>query len=354
VEKAIRHVINKQELYCKGDYMMSNLTRDFFMGLANNKYLNKNAKKWGFRLGAEKFVAGTNLKSAVESIKKLNAHGIHTTLDNLGEFVEDRTEAIHAKDQILEILDTLHAEKLNSHISVKLTQLGLDIGTDFCVANMKEILSKAAEYDIFINLDMEKYVHYQATLNVLDELRKEYKNVGTVLQTYLYRTLDDLEALKDVRLRIVKGAYKESEEVAYQAKEEIDANYLEVVKQRLLGDAFTSIATHDHNIINEIKKFVNENQIDKDKFEFQMLYGFRTEMQYSLAEEGYHFCTYIPFGDDWFGYFMRRLAERPQNVNLVLKDAIYTEDNTLKKGPAIAGIAAIASVAFLAGKKCRK
>lgn len=333
---------------------MSNLTRNFFMGLSNNKYLNESAKKWGFRLGAEKFVAGTNLKSAVESIKELNAHGISTTLDNLGEFVEDRSEAIHAKDQILEILNTLHEEGLDSHLSVKLTQLGLDIDTEFCLENMREILSKAAEYDIFINLDMEKYIHYQKTLDVLAELRKEYKNVGTVMQTYLYRTLDDLEDLKDVRLRIVKGAYKESEEVAYQTKEEIDANYLEVVKQRLHGEAFTSIATHDHNLINEVKKFVNENNIDKDKFEFQMLYGFRTEMQYGLAEEGYNFCTYIPFGDDWFGYFMRRLAERPQNVNLVLKDTFFTKDNTLKKGPVIAGVAAIASVAFLAGRKSRK
>lgn len=333
---------------------MSNLTRDFFMGLSNNKYLNESAKKWGFRLGAEKFVAGTNLQSAVESIKELNAHGISTTLDNLGEFVEDRSEAVHAKEQVLEILDTLHREKLDSHISVKLTQLGLDIDTEFCLKNMKEILSKAVEYNIFINLDMEKYIHYQKTLDVLAELRKEYKNVGTVMQTYLYRTLDDLEDLKDVRLRIVKGAYKESEEVAYQTKEEIDANYLEAVKQRLLGDAFTSIATHDHNIINEVKKFVNENNIDKNKFEFQMLYGFRTEMQYGLAEEGYNFCTYIPFGDDWFGYFMRRLAERPQNVNLVLKDTFFTKDNTLKKGPVIAGVAAIASVAFLVGRKSRK
>lgn len=333
---------------------MSNLTRDFFMGLSNSKYLNQSAKKWGFRLGAEKFVAGTDLISAVESIKELNTHGISTTLDNLGEFVEDHSEATHAKNQVLQILDTLHEEELDSHVSVKLTQLGLDIDTEFCLENMREILTKAAEYDIFINLDMEKYIHYQKTLDVLAELRKEYKNVGTVLQTYLYRTLDDLEELKDVRLRIVKGAYKESEEVAYQAKEEIDANYLEAVKQRLLGNTFTSIATHDHHIINEVKKFVDANNIDKSIFEFQMLYGFRTEMQFGLAEEGYNFCTYIPFGDDWFGYFMRRLAERPQNVNLVLKDTLYTKENTLKKGPVIAGAAAIASVAFLAGRKTRK
>lgn len=333
---------------------MSNVTRDFFIALSNNKLLNESAKKWGFRLGAEKFVAGTNLSEAVEVIKELNANGISTTLDNLGEFVEDRQEATKAKEQILYVLDTLHSEELNSHVSLKLTQVGLDIDTDFCLENMREILVKAKQYNIFINMDMEKYIHYQKTLDILIELRKEFDNVGTVMQTYLYRTQDDLEVLKDVRLRITKGAYKESEEVAYQLKEEIDANYLEVVKHRLLGETFTSIATHDHNIINEVKNFVDENKIDKNKFEFQMLFGFRTEMQLELAREGFNFCTYIPFGDDWFGYFMRRLAERPQNLNLVLKDTLYTKDNTLKKGPIIAGVAAIASIAYLIGKKSRR
>src|SRR5699024_5535646 len=141
---------------------------------------------------------------------------------------------------------------------------------------------------------------------------------------------------KDVRIRIVKGAYKESPEVAYQDKTIIDQKFLELAKQRLLNGTFTSFGTHDHHIINEIKQFVVENNIPNDQFEFQMLYGFRNDLQQKLAEEGYQFCTYIPFGDDWFGYFMRRLAERPQNVNIVLKDMFYTEDNKLKKGPIIA------------------
>lgn len=332
---------------------MANLTRDFFIALSNNKFLNENAKKWGFRLGAEKFVAGVDLPTAAEKIKVLNKRGISTTLDNLGEFVSDRGEATEAKNRILEMIEYIHSEKLDSHISVKLTQLGLDIDRDFCLENMKEIVQKAKEYNIFVNIDMEKYIHYQPTLDILQDLLKDFDNVGTVLQTYLHRTQDDLKDLKDVRLRIVKGAYKESPEVSYQTKEEIDQNFIEVIKQRLLGDAFTSIATHDHHIINEVKKFVAENNIDKDKFEFQMLYGFRTEMQYALAEEGYNFCTYIPFGDDWFGYFMRRLAERPQNINLVLKDTFYKEDNTLKKGPIIAGIAGIAAITYFLGRKSK-
>lgn len=333
---------------------MANITKNFFYALSNNKFLNQQARKWGFRLGAEKFVAGTDLPSAAEKIKQLNARGISVTLDNLGEFVSQKAEATAAKEKILQMLDYIHTEKLDSHISVKLTQLGLEIDEQFCLENMQEIMAKANEYNIFVNIDMEKYIHYEPTLHILRELRKQYDNVGTVLQTYLRRTQDDLEELKDVRLRIVKGAYKESPEIAYQTQEEIDRNYIAVVKKRLLGEAFTSIATHDHRIINEIKQFVKENNISRDKFEFQMLYGFRTEMQYALAEEGYRFCTYIPFGDDWFGYFMRRLAERPQNMQLIVKDVLYNEDQTLKKGPVIAGIASIATIAYLLGRKSGK
>lgn len=180
---------------------------------------------------------------------------------------------------------------------------------------------------------MEDYSHYEATLDVLNELREHYDNVGTVIQSYLYRAEEDLSRLKDMRIRLVKGAYKESEEVAFSDKQDIDRNFIKLAKQRLLGNTFTSIATHDHHIINELKAFVDENAIGTDKFEFQMLYGFRNDMQDKLAENGYNFCTYIPFGDDWFGYFMRRLAERPQNMNLIMKDALYTEDNRLKKAP---------------------
>ncbi|MEI3599538.1 MULTISPECIES: proline dehydrogenase family protein [unclassified Oceanobacillus] len=333
---------------------MVNLTRDFFIALSNNQFLNDNAKRWGFRLGAEKFVAGTDLPQAAEKVKELNERGIAVTLDNLGEFVNDRTEAEAAKNQILEVIEYIHEERLNGHLSVKLTQVGLDIDKEFCMDNMREILTKASEYDIFVNIDMEKYIHYQPTLDIVKELHKDYENVGTVMQTYLYRTMDDLKDLEDVRLRIVKGAYKESEEVAFQEKEDIDANFMEAVKIRLQGNAFTSIATHDHNLIENIKKYVEEHQIDKRKFEFQMLYGFRVEMQYALAEEGYNFCTYIPFGDDWYGYFMRRLAERPQNINLVLKDTFYTEDNRLKTGAVVAGAAGIATLGFIAGRKSRK
>ncbi|MEW9676774.1 proline dehydrogenase family protein [Lentibacillus sp. L22] len=333
---------------------MANLTRDFFIGLSNNKFLNANAKKWGFHLGAEKFVAGTTIDGVANVVKELNQHGIRATLDNLGEFVSDKTEASTAKDEIMQILHRIHEERLDCHVSVKLTQLGLDIDREFCLNNMREILALAADYGIFINIDMEKYSHYQKTLDVLFKLRNDYSNVGTVIQSYLREAAEDLEQLKDIRIRLVKGAYKENEDVAYPSKEEIDQNFIQMAKTRLKGDTFTSIATHDHHIIQELKKFVEDNHIPLDRFEFQMLYGFRTEMHYSLAEEGYNFCTYIPFGTDWFGYFMRRLAERPQNMNLIMKDVFYTEDNKLKKEPLIAGAAAASLMAVWMRKKYKK
>lgn len=331
---------------------MSNLTRDFFIGLSNNKLLNVNAKRWGFRLGAEKFVAGTTIESVTKMVKELNRRGISCTLDNLGEFVSDKSEASAAKEKIIHILDEIHKQDLDCHVSIKLTQVGLDINREFCIENMKEILEIAAAYNIFVNIDMEKYDHYERTLDILHLLHKTYNNVGTVMQSYLYRVEADLDQLKSVRIRLVKGAYKESTEVAYQSKEEIDRNFITLAKKRLQGDTFTSIATHDHNIINELKDFVKEQQISVDNFEFQMLYGFRTEMHDELKNEGYHFCTYIPFGTDWFGYFMRRLAERPQNLNLVVKDVFYTKNNKLKKKPIIAGT--VLALALLVWRKVRK
>ena len=311
-----------------------------------------NAKKWGFQLGAEKFVAGTTIESVMHTVEALNQQGVCCTLDSLGEFVSDKSEASMSKDEIIRILDKIHNENLDCHVSVKLTQLGLDIDFEFCMDNMREILDTAAKYDIFVNVDMESYAYYNRTLESVEILTKEYGNIGTVIQSYLYRAQADLDLLKDVRIRIVKGAYKESEGVAYQSKEKIDQNFIELAKRRLLGNTFTSIATHDHKIINELKDFIEENQISRDHFEFQMLYGFRTEMHHALAEEGYNFCTYIPFGNDWFGYFMRRLAERPQNLTLVAKDVFYTEDNKLKKEPIIAG--AVIASAFLIWRKKRK
>ena len=298
------------------------IARDFFMALSKSQLLNASAKKWGLKLGASKVVAGTDVNGMIDSVKKLNALGISATVDHLGEFVFRKSEALEAKEHIFTTLHAIYQEKVDAHLSIKLTQIGLDIGYEFCLENMHEIMNLANKYNIFVNVDMEDYAHSKMTFEIIEELRHSFQNIGTVIQAYLYRSEEDLDRYKDMRLRLVKGAYKENKSVSLQEKEEIDANYIKLIKKRLLHPGFTSIATHDHTIINEVKKYVKENNIPLNKFEFQMLYGFRTEMQQELVKEGYSFCTYVPFGNDWYGYFMRRLAERPQNLNLVWKSLI--------------------------------
>ncbi|WP_025785886.1 proline dehydrogenase family protein [Sporosarcina sp. D27] len=320
-------------------------TRDFFIMLSQNKVLNSGAKRWGLKLGAQTVVAGTTIPEMVKSVHQLNQKGISVTIDNLGEFVFEKQEAIDAKIQILEVIEAIHEYNLDAHISLKPTQLGLDIGYDFCLNNLREIVAKANGYNIFINFDMEDYSHLQPSFNLLDELSKDYSNIGTVIQAYFYQAEADIEKYKDYRLRIVKGAYKEPVNLAFQDKKEIDQNYIKLIEYHLLNGKFTSIATHDHHVINHVKKFVEEHKIPKDKFEFQMLYGFRKELQLELAGEGYNFCTYVPFGIDWYGYFMRRLAERPQNLNLVAKQVFNKKTNTL---------IGIGTTAFLLGRISKK
>nr|WP_263326512.1 proline dehydrogenase family protein [Neobacillus sp. Marseille-Q6967] len=317
------------------------MLKDLFMGLSQNQFLNNAAKKYGLKLGAQSVVAGTNIEEVMKSIKELNAQGISCTVDNLGEFVFKEEEATEAKDQIIKVIEAIHQNNVDAHISLKPTQLGLDIEYSFCLNNLREIVDKANQYGIFVNIDMEDTGHLQATFDVLDDLSLEYDNVGTVIQAYLLRADEYLEKYKNYRLRIVKGAYKEPDEYAYQDKKEIDRNFVKLIEWHLLNGKFTSIATHDHNIINHVKAFVKKNNIPNDKYEFQMLYGFRKEMQLELAKEGYNFCTYVPFGNDWYGYFMRRLAERPQNLNLVAKQVFNKKTNT---------IIGVAAGAFLLGR----
>ena len=304
------------------------MLKDVFIGLSQNQFLTSAAKKYGLKLGAQTVVAGTNIEQTIDSIRELNAQGISCTVDNLGEFVFEKEEALKAKDSILEVIESIHANGVDAHISLKPTQIGLDIDYDFCYENLREIVAAASKYDMHINIDMEDYGHVQPSYDLIETLLKEYGNIGTVIQAYFFRAEDDIKKHKDLRLRIVKGAYKEPAEYAYQTREEIDANFIQLIEYHLLHGKFTSIATHDHNIINHVIEFVKENNIPREKFEFQMLYGFRKDMQLNLARQGYNFCTYVPFGDDWYGYFMRRLAERPQNLNLVVKQVFNKRTNT--------------------------
>lgn len=300
------------------------LFKDFFIALSNNAFLNESAKKVGPSLGANKVVAGNTIEDVVKTIRRLNDKNIAATVDNLGEFVNAKQEAIAAKDDILKIMSAIHSNGLDAHVSIKLSQLGAEFDQQLAYDNAYEIVKQAAEYDqMHINFDTEKYDSLSDITHTLDQLKSEFSNVGTVIQAYLFKADELIDKYPDLRLRLVKGAYKESSHIAYQTREEIDDNYIRLIEKRLLNAKnFTSIATHDHNVINHVKAFVEANQIDKSKFEFQMLYGFRSELAESIAKEGYNFTIYVPYGDDWFGYFMRRLAERPQNLALAFKEFV--------------------------------
>jgi proline dehydrogenase len=299
--------------------MLASVSRTFFLYVSRNKVLNKAAKKWGLKLGAAQVVAGDSIEKMVEKVKELNQKGLVCTLDHLGEFVASREEAMEATKSIVKTLEVMAAENLNSQLSVKLTQLGIDIDRHFCVENMHRILETAKKHQQFVTIDMEDYVHCQITLDILRELREKHDHVGTVIQAYLFRSEQDVKALKGTPLRLVKGAYRESPNVAFQIKKDIDENYLKLIKYYLLSGSYTAIATHDHYIVAQVKQFVYENNISRDQFEFQMLYGFRKEMQQRLVNEGYKMRVYVPYGNDWFAYYMRRLAERPQNVSFALR-----------------------------------
>ncbi|AWE08868.1 proline dehydrogenase [Lysinibacillus sp. 2017] len=319
--------------------------RDFFISLSENQTLSNAAQQYGVKLGAGSVVAGTSIQEMMENIKQLNLQGISCTVDNLSEFVSDEAEATKAKEEILRMIEAIHAEGVEAHVSLKPSQLGLDIDIDFCYDNVREIVERANEYGIFVNFDMENHNRLQPTFDMLEELLKSFDNVGTVIQAYFHRAKSDIEQFKDTRLRIVKGAYKESEEIAFQDKLDVDVNFLELIEYHLSHGHFTSIATHDHNIIKHVKYFVEKYNIPKEKFEFQMLYGFRKDLQLELAHEGYQVCVYVPYGKDWYGYFMRRLAERPQNLNLVTKQVFTKKTNT---------VLAVAAGAFILGRLTKK
>ena len=270
---------------------------------------------------AGRFVAGETLADALEAVSALNARGIRASLDLLGESVTNEREARAARDAYLEILDRIHARKLDANVSVKLTAMGLDISEELCVALMQDILARARDYDTFVRVDMESSEYTERTLHLFEHrlypLFRE--NVGVVLQSYLYRTYTDVEYALQIgcRVRLCKGAYKEPASVAYPEKTDVDANYVKCLHALLRHGNYPGIATHDPAIITEAKRFARENDIAPSRFEFQMLYGVRRDLQERLVREGYNMRVYVPFGTQWYPYLMRRLAERPANVAFI-------------------------------------
>lgn len=300
---------------------MEQALRNFFLFLAKNRTLTKMAKRYGLRFGAARFVAGADLSAAIQVIRNLNDEGFSVTIDHLGEFVHEKREAEEMARHCIQAIEAIANEKLDSQLSLKLTSMGLDIDRKFALEQMRNILDCAREKDVFVTIDMEDYERCEATLDIFEELKKEYDNVGTVIQAYLYRSDEDLDRLNPYHpnLRLVKGAYKESPKVAFPDKKDVDENFKKLIRKHLLNGNYTAVATHDDAIIEFTKKFVKENHISREQFEFQMLYGIRTERQKEILREGYRMRIYVPYGEDWYGYFMRRLAERPANVAFVLK-----------------------------------
>ena len=267
---------------------------------------------------ANRFVAGETIDTALAAVARLNARGITASLDLLGESVHNEAEARAAGKGYIAMLDRIHEQKAHANVSVKLTAMGLDVSEDLCVTIMHDILQRAREYQTFVRIDMESSEYTQRTLDLFEQrLFPAYReNVGIVLQSYLYRTFDDVQRanLIKARVRICKGAYKEPETVAYPDKKDVDSTYVRCMHELMLKGNYPGIATHDEAIIEEAKRFARENDIAPNRFEFQMLYGVRRDLQDKLVREGYRMRVYVPFGTQWYPYLMRRLAERPANV----------------------------------------
>jgi proline dehydrogenase len=273
---------------------------------------------------ARRFVAGETLDDAFEAARILNREGRSASLDLLGENVSDEAGARKFAEGYLKMFDRIAQEKLDANVSLKLTQLGLDLSEELCEELVETIVAHATSLGNFVRIDMEGSAYTQRTVEMTKRVRSKYAGVGTVMQAYLYRAEKDVQNLLGVgcRLRLCKGAYKEPQEVAFPEKAQVDANYVKLMKMMLPSGIYHGIATHDPAMIQATKDFVREKNIGRDQFEFQMLYGIRTDLQQQFVREGYRLRIYIPFGTDWFPYFMRRLAERPANLMFFLRNLL--------------------------------
>lgn len=301
--------------------MFESIMRRMLLGVGKSPTAGRLARRYGLKLGAGRFVAGRTVEEAIAAVKGLNASGKLATLDHLGEYVAREADAAAAVEMCIRTLDAISASGVRANLSLKLTSLGLDLREGLCLGHMRRVVSHAGASSHFVRIDMEDYSHCQPTLELYRELRREYDNVGVVIQAYLRRALQDVRDLGalEANLRLVKGAYKESATVAYPLKADVDDQFLELI-QLQLSQGYTAIATHDQSIIDESLAYIQEHRIPRDQYEFQMLYGIGEAIQDDLVRDGHRVRVYVPFGEDWFGYFIRRLAERPANVGFIIKN----------------------------------
>jgi proline dehydrogenase len=302
--------------------MLTRLLRSLLLHLSRQVWL----KDWladlpGFRQVTRRFIAGETIAEAVSAIRALNQLGIRATLDHLGESTTSPPQAVADAEEYLRVLQAIEESSIDSNISIKLTQLGLDIDESFCLENTRRLVAEAHRRNIFVRIDMEDSSKTEATLRIFTTLFREFGNVGIVLQSALYRTEQDLAAVVALgaRVRLCKGAYHEPETVAFPEKADVDRHYLDLMRKLLDSGVYHALATHDEALIVATRQAAAERGLSPDRYEFQMLYGVRRDLQQQLVGEGYRVRVYVPYGRFWYPYFMRRLAERPANLWFILR-----------------------------------
>ncbi|MCJ8014235.1 proline dehydrogenase family protein [Paenibacillus sp. KQZ6P-2] len=298
------------------------LYRKVLLSISGNTLVEKLSLKYGKKL-ASKFISGDTLAEALAEIENLNSKGIMVTLDHLGEGIKQLSEATGYKEEYIRLIDGIAERGVNSNVSLKPTQMGLALDPEACYSNIRAVVSQAKKHNNFVRIDMEDTPFTQATIDIVLRLHAEgLTNVGTVIQAYLFRTEEDVKQLIDakVKLRLVKGAYKEPGTVAYQQMSEVINNYKKIIRMHLDKGVYTAIASHDDRVIEWVKDYAAKHSISKDAFEFQMLYGLRMNDQEQLARDGYRIRCYMPYGTMWYPYYTRRLAEKPANLWMVVKN----------------------------------
>ena len=300
-------------------------SRKAILALAESSRLDHFVRRHGMRLGAARFVAGETLDELVPVLRRLNEQGLLTNTTLLGEHVHTPDESRAVVDAYREILDRIAAERLKTNVALKLTHLGLDLDEELAYENVAALVSHADGLGNFVRIDMEESQWVDATLRIYRRLREAgHENAGTVLQSYLYRSERDLESVLDLKpnLRLVKGAYLEPAEIAYPDKGDVDSALIRLVERSLRDGGFTAIATHDEAIVDRAIAFVEREEVPRERFQFQMLYGVRPQLQLDLVRRGFDVLVATPFGPDWYRYLMRRLAERPANTFFFLKNLV--------------------------------
>ena len=306
------------------------MLKALFISLSESRWLRRVAERSSLgRRVSGRFVAGTQVEDALSVAQALNRAGLSVSVDNLGENVTTADEALHSVGLYRQLLSAIAVQRLNANVSVKLTHMGLDVDPKLAYDNVSVLVAQAAgmQPKNFVRVDMEGSAYTERTLEFVHQLHRVPENrgvVGAVIQSYMRRSEEDVAGLlrEGIRIRLCKGAYKEPAEIAFQAKTEVDANYVRLMKILMKSRTYHGLATHDEKIIRQAKDFAVQEKIDRDAFEFQMLYGIRRDLQESLVREGWRMRVYVPFGTEWYPYLMRRLAERPANVRFIAKNLL--------------------------------